>query len=294
MPGIARATALRLRARHPDAAALDAVEQGLADDDELVQLAALEALDAVPVPLRAGMAQSFLTHPLRAFRITAAIGLVGARQQLSERRRRDLAAALDEYIAVQAFNGDRAEGPFNRGNLLAADGRFDEAEAAFRAAIEREPAFGPAHANLADLYRAQGREADAEAALRRGLSANADDPALHFALGLSLVRSGRLDDALAELRRAAVGADEPRYAYAHGIALGSAGRMEQALDVLTEAARRFPGHAPTLFALAALHRDAGNAGLALDYAQRMLEVSPSDADGRALKAQLEAAAATAP
>lgn len=294
LPGIVRATAVQLMARHSDAASVGVVEDALQDGDERVQLAALESLDAVPVPLRAELAQRFLTHPRRALRTAAAVALVPARDSLSERRREDLARALDEYVAVQTFNGDRAEGPFNHANLLAASGSLDAAEAKLDEAIEREPAFSPAYANLADLYRRLGREADAAETLRRGLSVQPDDAALHYALGLSLVRSGRGDDALTRLARAAALAPgEPRYAYAHGIALSSSGRIDDALDVLTAAARRFPGYPPTLFALAALHRDRGDVARALDYVGRLLEVSPSDPDGRALRAQLEAAASTA-
>ncbi|MBN1239097.1 MAG: tetratricopeptide repeat protein [Gammaproteobacteria bacterium] len=292
-PVIARATAVRLIAEHPDAAALGVIERALADREPRVQLAALESLGAVPEAARAGMAQRFLTHPLRALRITAAAALAGARETLSERRKADLDAALDEYVAVQAFDADRAEGQLNRASVFVSAGRLDEAEAALLSAIEREPGFPPAYVNLADLYRLTGREQEAQRTLERGLEANPDAPALHYALGLSLVRGGRLDAALEALRRAADGAaDEPRYAYAYAIALNSAD-PEQALEVLGAAARRFPGHPPTLFALATLHRDRGDVPAALRYTEQLLGVSPADAGGRALKAQLEAAAASA-
>src|SRR5690606_15354388 len=225
-----------------------------------------EALDALPVERRAALGQRFLSHPLRALRVTAGRVLAPARAALSARRRADLDAALNEYVAVQRFNADTAEARFNLAALDAVRGRTDEAEAAYRRIIEREPGFAPAYANLADLYRSLGREADAESVLRAGIGRAPDDPALHYALGLSLARSGRLDEALAALERAeALAPREPLYGYAVGLALVSAGEPERAIGSLTETARRSPGYVPALFALATLHRDVGDVESALRY-----------------------------
>jgi len=287
-PAIARATAVRHLAEHVDADAVELVARALDDHEPLVQLAALEALDALPVERRAALGQRFLSHPLRALRVTAGRVLAPARAALSARRRADLDAALNEYVAVQRFNADTAEARFNLAALDAVRGRTDEAEAAYRRIIEREPGFAPAYANLADLYRSLGREADAESVLRAGIGRAPDDPALHYALGLSLARSGRLDEALAALERAeALAPREPLYGYAVGLALVSAGEPERAIGSLTETARRSPGYVPALFALATLHRDVGDVESALRYTRAALAASPSDPGARALLAELE-------
>jgi tetratricopeptide (TPR) repeat protein len=289
VPAIARATAVKLLAQQVDGAALEALARTLQDDDALVQLAALEALAGVPVERRPSLAQRFLAHPLRALRITAAAALVPARVQLSERGRGELTAAVNEYIAAQRFNSDRAEGPFNEATLRAAAGDLAGAEQQLRAALAREPTFAAAYVNLADLYRQSGREPDAESLLRAGLALNPAEPELQHALGLSLVRSGRLAEAVPMFEAASeLGADRPAYRYVLGVALSSAGERERALDVLEEGARRFPAHVPTLFALATIHRDAGRIERALEHARRLLEVSPTDETARALAAQLEA------
>lgn len=288
VPAIARATAVRLLAEHVDADAVEVVTRALNDESPLVQLAALEALEALPAERRAALGQRFLTHPLRALRVTAARVLAPVRPDLSERRRADLDAALNEYVAVQRFNADTAEAAVNLAALDAALGRTDGAEAGYRRVIEREPAFTPAYANLADLYRSLGREADAEAVLRDGVEANPDDATLFYALGLSFARSGRVDDALAALERAAALApEEPLYAYAVGLALVSAGDRERAIETLEATAQASPGYVPALFALATLFRDAGDIPSALRYANKALEVSPSDPGARALLAELE-------
>ncbi len=165
-PEIVRATAVSLLAEQLDDAAVDLIEQQLEGNDPLVQLAALEALSALPIPLRIDLAQRFLDHETRSLRLAAARVLLGGRDALSESRRSDLDAALGEYLAVQDFASDRAEGLFNIGGVRAEQGRFAEAEAAYRLAIEREPAFTASYINLSDLYRQTGREAESAEILR--------------------------------------------------------------------------------------------------------------------------------
>jgi tetratricopeptide (TPR) repeat protein len=104
--------------------------------------------------------------------------------------------AMAEYAAAQQVNADRPESHANLGLLHAATGRHAEAKAAFEQALALDPQFTPAAVNLADLHRALGQEADAEAVLRSNVAINPDAAALHHALGLLLVRTGRADAAL--------------------------------------------------------------------------------------------------
>ena len=286
-PAIVRATALSLLSAQLDDQALQAVETAFQNDDPLMQLAALDFLDNMNPDDRAGFAQRFLTHPLRALRITAARVLLGSRAQLSERRRIDLDAALAEYWAAQRFNADRAEGLFNSGSTLAQLGRLDEATQALETVIARTPYFTAAYINLADLLRRSGREDEAEAVLRQAVDNNLEDPSGHFALGLSLVRSGQLPAAMEALQSAAsLAPDEPYYQYVIGIALNSTGERAGALDRLRESHARFPGHRDTIVALATIHRDGGEIAEARLFAERLLELSPSDPTARALLDEL--------
>jgi len=291
IPAIARATAVELLADQIDDAGFDVLDRVLRDDAPIVQLAALEALTNVPVTLRVRLAQRFLTNSPLALRIAAGRALLPVRADLTERRRADLDAAIAEYADVQRFNGDRAEGLLNLGNLQAAMGDIATAAASYRSALEREPGFTPAYINAADLERARGRESDAEGLLRSGLAIAPADPGLELALGLSLVRSGRLDEALTTLRQARESAaGDPYSGYVYGVALNSVGRQDSALDALREQHERFPGYAPTLVALATISRDAGDTARAAEYARQLLELSPADATARALLTELLGAA----
>lgn len=287
MPGIVRATALRLLAEQIDDAVLDRLERALRDTDPLMQWTALEAMAEVPASLRVDWAQRFLSAPLAALRIAAARALVPVRDRLGPGRRAEFDVALEEFIEAQRFNADRAEGWLNLGNLRAELGEAGEAEASYRAALERQPEFAPAYLNLADLYRRLGRDGDALRTIEAGLRQQPGDAALRHALGLALTRADRRDEALAALRAASeTGAATPRYRYVYGVALHSAGQVDAALEVLADAHARFPGYAPVLFALATMSRDAGRLEQAREYARRLLELSPADTTARALAAEL--------
>ncbi len=289
-PAIVRATALALRARSIDDAALDSIERAANDPEPLVDLAALEALGDASPAFKANVAQRFLDAPERALRIEAAHELIPATAELSERRRDDWRRALDEYRDAQTFNMDRASGWLNWGTTVAALGRADEAERSLRTAIAREPAFTASYVNLADLLRSDGREAEARALLDTAISRQPEDPALELARGFSLVREGDLDEALAALERAAELAPEsPYYRYVLGVALRSSATPQRGIEVLESTAERFPGYPPALLALATMLRDDGRAGAALEYARRLVALVPTDASARSLLVELESA-----
>ena len=136
----------------------------------------------------------------------------------------------------------------------------------------------PAAANLADLYRRLGREADGESVLRAALVASPQDAGLRHALGLTLVRLKRADDALAELHRAAeLDPGQARYAYVYAVALHSSGHIGEAMTELRENLARHPNDRETLLALVSFSRDSGDARAALEYAERLAEIAQDSA-----------------
>jgi tetratricopeptide (TPR) repeat protein len=288
-PAIVRATAVSLLSAQLNEAAYEAVLTALQSDETLMQLAALDALGAVPVEARAPLAQDFLDHPVQALRMAAARQLLSARQHIRQSRQSELAAAVNELRNAQLFNIDRSEGLINLSGMLAESGALAEAEELLQRAIAREPYLVTAHVNLADLYRASGRESEAIAVLERATRDNPDDPAGHFALGLAMVRSGETDTARGYFRRAYdLAPGEPYYAYIMGVALNNEDTEAEALELLAEAHKRFPGYREITFALATMHRSAGNRAEALRYTEQLLQLSPTDSAAMVLKMELEA------
>jgi Flp pilus assembly protein TadD len=137
----------------------------------------------------------------------------------------------------------------------------------------------PAAINLADLYRQLGRDSDAEIVLRTAISASRADAGLHHALGLTLTRQKRPDDALAEFRRATeIEPDQSRYVYVFAIALHSSGRADESIKVLKENLSRHPDNRETLMALVTFSRDGGDIGAAIKYAEQLSRLNPNDRD----------------
>ena len=139
---------------------------------------------------------------------------------------------------------------------------------AYQQAIKLDQRFGAAYVNLADLYAQQNDEQQALAILEQGLLIFPEDPDLHHALGLSLVRARRYDEALPELAKAAELAPQNiRYAYVYAVALQSTGNIKQAISTLEQALQQHPYDRQIMEALVSFYRDAGE----MDKAGRLAE-----------------------
>jgi Flp pilus assembly protein TadD len=230
-PSIVRATAFETLAEHPSREAVTATQRGLTDADPLVQLGALRTLRPFPVQQIWRLASRLLADPVLGVRIEAASLLAAMPQdRLPPADRERLSRAIDEYVKAQRVNADRPEHRLNLGNLYLQQHRLAEAEAEYAAARALDPGFTPVYVSLAQLYAQQGKDTEGERVLRRALSRMHDNPELHHALGLNLVRQHLAADALVELARAAeIAPANARFAYVYAIALNSASRAEDAI-----------------------------------------------------------------
>jgi len=274
-PDIARATALAGLQAYPGPEMINLVAEGLAGEDPAMRVAALQALESVPLEIRAQLAWPALGDPVRAVRIEAARILASASAgELSAGQRSQLEKGMEEYIDSQQAMAERPEAQVNLGNLYAARGMTDHAASAYRSAAELDPAFAPAYVNLADLLRNRGDEAGAEKVLRQAIAGIADNGDVHHALGLSLVRQKRIDEAVESLERAVrFSPNNARYVFVYAIALNSGGDTAKALMVLQGAHNRFPNNTDILNALVALNRDSGNQTAARAYADKLRSLS---------------------
>jgi tetratricopeptide (TPR) repeat protein len=270
-PDIARASAIRHLSAYLDRQTFNVIQQGLNDEDAMVRMASIGALEGLEPSMRVQLVFPLLDDPVRSVRIEAArvlapvqVGQLQA-EQLSIYNR-----AADEYINSQKVNSERPEAQLNLGNYYAARGAADKAEAAYKKAIELEEVFVPAYINLADLYRVQGEEKEAHKVLlnaKRAVVANAD---IHHALGLFLVRQKKANEAVVELETAARLAPENyRYIYVYAVALNATGKAGQAIEQLQLAHNRFPNNVEILQALISINRDAGNAFAAERYMKKL-------------------------
>jgi tetratricopeptide (TPR) repeat protein len=281
-PAIARATAVSLLPRNAGPQTLGAIQIALEDREPWVRRAAAEALTSVEPGLRLRMGLPLLQDSIRSVRLAATSALADvAAGDWSEAERRTFAAAAREYRAAQLVNDDRAEAHANLGQFALAQGDGPEAESQFRTALARWSGFLPGWVLLAEAVRRSRGEPAADSILRAGLKVNPEAAELHHALGLSLVRQGRREEALVALALATrLDSGDARYAYVYAVALHDLGHRARALEVLDEASRRSPDDRDLLHALLSYALEGGRSDIAHRAASRLLELAPGDPDAR--------------
>nr|WP_247838366.1 tetratricopeptide repeat protein [Bradyrhizobium sp. 200] len=277
-PAIARASALGELHSRVSPANIELARKGLTDPDPMLRGAALDMLDGLPGDRIWPLIAPLLSDPSRGVRIRA-VSILGAvsvaNQPASDRVAFERAAA--EFVAAQRFNADRPEARSTLGNFYTRRGLTADAESEYEAALRLSPQYAPAAINLADLYRQLHRDGDAERVLKTAIGFSRQDAGLHHALGLTLIRQKRPDEALTEIRTATdLEPGRSRYAYVYAVALHSSGQVDEALKVLKENLARHPDDRDTLSTLVTFSRDSGNIGAALEYAEQLARLAPND------------------
>ena len=244
----------------------------------MVRIGALDMLESVPANQIWPLVSPLLSDPSRGVRIRAASLLAAvptANQPSADREQFERAAA--EFIAAQRFNADRPEVARGAWKLLCKTRPSNRRRGRIQGRAAAEPAICARRRQPCRSLPAARAGGGRREVLRAALVASPQDAGLHHALGLTLVRRKRVDDALAELRRAAeLDPGQARYAYVYAVALHSAGRIGEAMTVLKENLARHPNDRDTLLALVSFSRDGGDARTALEYAERLARIAPQD------------------
>lgn len=285
-PAIARATAVSRLAGYAISPTEPVVRGAAVDQSALMRRAAAAALSNSDPKGSASTLGSLLVDPLRSVRIETAEVLAPLDARAADPHlAADLEHATQEYVAAQELNADRPESHLDLALLFAKRKDVKEAEAQLKDALSLDPTFVPATVNLADLYRSLGREADGEATLRAALQHSPSDPALLYALGLSMARQGQHVKALNLLATAASGDPRTaRYAYVYAVALNDAGQTRAAIDTLERSVKSHPYDRDSLAALVIYLDQTRQRRQAVLYARRLLQLEP---DNQGLRRMLD-------
>jgi tetratricopeptide (TPR) repeat protein len=242
IPAIARATAISLLPRYAGPDIAPAFEAALRDPSPLVRVAAAASTEALGPRARLQLSRALLDDPIRAVRLEAGRVLASVpRSLLTGSDGHRLEDVLGEYRAAQRMDADRADAHMRLGTLFLQRGELARAEAEFERARRLDRWFIPAYVNLADLLRIRGEDGEGERVLREALELWPEHGDVRHALGLLLVRRGRLEEAVVELERAAALRPElPRYSFVLAVALHSVGKVDRALAVLRLASESHP------------------------------------------------------
>ena len=90
---------------------------------------------------------------------------------------------------------------FDKAYKASLAGRYDEAIDYYRKAIEINPDFGNAHANLGVTYMNKGNLNEALSTLQKALALDAQNAGTNYNLGLVYDKMGRTDDAIASYEK---------------------------------------------------------------------------------------------
>ena len=167
---------------------------------------------------------------------------------------------------------------FKRGNALQAEGRFDEAVASYRRALERKPDYASAHGNLGVLLQHRGLLREAVDCYRRALSFAPHDPDLHYNLACALRDQGAFAEAVDGYRQAI--AIRPSHASAHvnlGNTLGATGDLDGAVASYRAALALVPDSVDANYNLGVTRQLQGEPDAAIACYRRVIAIKPDHA-----------------
>ena len=173
----------------------------------------------------------------------------------------------------------------NLGGLELKRERFQEAEEAFRQAVQADPKSVRAHSAFGSFYWATNRRAEAEAQFKRAVELQPTDPLANRTLALYYLTSNRLADAEKPLQviSQTAGDVNARLALADYYLL--ARRTAEGIKVLDEAAKTKDGAVPAKTRLAAIAYMQGRRDEAHRIVDGILSTNGSDAQALLVKAR---------
>jgi len=277
-PNMVKATSLNLLRSIPGRKEFETIQKMIYDNDPLIRLASLSALENYNANEKFTLAKNLLQDPVKSVRIQAAYILSDVpAQSMTAFDRASLNKSLDEYIEVQKFNSDRPSALVNLGVIYVRQGKLNEAEDIYKRAIKLEPGYIYVYINLADLYRQKKRDDLGEIILKEAISIHPNNPDLYHSYGLVLTRLKKRSEALVAIKRAAeLDPDNIERKYYWALAVLQTGNLDRAIRILEDAHKLDPNSLEVLYGLATICRDRGEMRKALKYGRKLTALAPNN------------------
>ena len=198
-----------------------------------------------------------------------------ARLEEDPQLRRDATRAAVEAVAFYAEQDTepQPEAYFALGIRLQGEGRPEDAEDAYRAAIELSPEWSRAHYGLGVVLHEMDRLGEAETALRRAIELDPEWSRAHNGLAILLRMTNRLDEARQHAQRAVeLAPDNVASRNNYGNLLVRLGRYDEAEEEYRLAIELADGHPAPFYNLACLSSLQSKKEQALFYLEQAIEV----------------------
>jgi len=257
---IARASAVTLLPGYLTSQSAPVLQAIAQSEEPLLGLALASVVDEIPARYRPAFAVPLLYDNSRVTRSLAAHSLVGVSlDQFPPDVIDKYHSAINEYLTSNRFNAERPEALTNLGDYYLKSHQIQKAKSNYEKAIDMAGYYTPAYVNLSNLYRLQGDEAAAQKVLSTALTRVREKADIYYSLGLSYVRSKKMDEAIKYLRLAYEDpASTAHYHYVYAIALNSIGDSKQALNVLEQSLSQYGYNQEILSALVSINHELGN------------------------------------
>ena len=194
-------------------------------------------------------------------------------------------ALVAARVAVEKDPGS-AETQTTLGLALLELERYEEAEKQFRRALEIKPRYAYAWQNLADLLRRQGQYEAASDMFRKALEINPANALAHAGMGHTLFQLDRYEEAIAGIRRAiAIESDllqtHRDLNFALGWSLHKTGRFDEAERYLSNVLGKSAQNANDFLQIADIFRVRADYRKAVEAYRDALETEPDNAKAHA-------------
>lgn len=190
-------------------------------------------------------------------------------------------ALLAEYPVTDQLKQIFVRVQTTLGEIAMTESKADDAEKAFRKALELNPQSARAHSGLAEVLYAANKHSEAIAAARSAIAAGDDRATIFALLGVALAVNGKFDEALPALDDALK--REPKNAtallYRAEVFIAKNKLNEAAADLRTALA--IEPNSRTKLRLAALLAQARQFDQAIALFQEVVNAEPANADARA-------------
>lgn len=190
-----------------------------------------------------------------------------------------LPSAADAAKAAADKAADEIQGPFAKAVELTKAGKLDEAEAAYRQILAKDPAIPQVHYNLGYLYLQRKDWASAEAAYKKALELKPDYADASLGLAKVYQESGQADKALSLMTQ--TGEGDAKMQFGLGVMHLNAMKHDEAEAAFKKAEALDPSNAEIQYHLATIALNKGQSAECVARLEKYLAMSPSNAQNLA-------------
>ena len=170
------------------------------------------------------------------------------------------------------------KGSFEKAVALQGAGQFDEAEAAYKAILEKTPDVPEVYQNLGAVYAAKKDFAQAEATYLKGLEIKPDSADMATQLARLYQENGQPEKAMEVMSKSAsANPADAKAQFNQGIFLLNSYKNEEAIAAFEAAVKADPSMTEAYFRLGALMVGQGKVPEAIAHLEKYLGMNPTDA-----------------